>query len=64
MKDIQSDYGGRNITEPQLEAVFRALPVQSASCNARLTQFFTQWFDTAFPTGGANTNKPQLTGPA
>jgi hypothetical protein len=65
MKGIQSTYGGGNITEPQLENAFRqALPVQSDSCNARLDQFFPQWFDTAFPTGGANTpNKPALTGP-
>jgi hypothetical protein len=63
MHDIQSTYGGGNITEPQLEQVFRNhLPVQSASCNARLTSFFTQWFDTAYPSGGGF-NKPQLTGP-
>ena len=37
MKDIQSTYGGKNITEPQLEDVFRShLAVNSASCNARL----------------------------
>ena len=66
MKDIQSTYGGRNITEPQLEDVFRShLPVNSASCNARLTQFFTEWFDTPYPTGGTNTtNKPKITGPS
>jgi hypothetical protein len=65
MQDIQSTYGGGNITEEQLEQVFRNwLPVQSASCNARLDQFFPQWFDTAYPTGGANTtNKPAITGP-
>jgi hypothetical protein len=65
MQSIQSTYGGGNITEPQLEQAFRdQLPVASASCNARLDQFFPQWFDTAYPTGGANTtNKPALTGP-
>ncbi len=65
MKEIQSTYGGGNITEPQLEAVFHdQLPVSSASCNARLDQFFPQWFDTAYPTGGANTtNKPAISGP-
>jgi hypothetical protein len=65
MKNIQSTYGGGNITEPQLEQAFRdQLPVPSASCNARLTQFFTEWFDTAYPSGGANTtNKPKVTGP-
>jgi len=65
MKNIQSTYGGGNITEPQLVQAFRnQLPVPSASCNARLTQFFTEWFDTPYPTGGANTtNKPKVTGP-
>jgi hypothetical protein len=65
MHDIQSTYGGGNITEPQLEQVFRDwLPVPSVSCDARLDQFFPQWFDTAFPTGGVNTtNKPAITGP-
>jgi hypothetical protein len=65
MQDIQSTYGGGNITEPQLEQVVRKwLPVSSASCNARLDHFFPEWFDTAFPTGGANTmNKPTTTGP-
>jgi len=65
MQDIQSTYGGNNITEQQLEGKFRSwLPVPSASCNARLDQFFPEWFDTAFPTGGANTtNKPKITGP-
>jgi hypothetical protein len=65
MNDIQSTYGGGNITEPQLESVFRTwLPTPSSSCNQRLDQFFPQWFDTAYPTGGANTtNKPSITGP-
>jgi hypothetical protein len=65
MKDIQSTYGGGNITQPQLEAVFRKwLPTPSASCNARLTQFYAQWWNTSFPSGGANTlNRPMLTGP-
>jgi hypothetical protein len=69
MKDIQSTYGGKNIFEPQLEDVFRKwLPVNSASCNTRLTSFFTQWFDTPYtftnpPGFNPALNKPQLTGP-
>jgi Peptidase family M1 domain/Chitobiase/beta-hexosaminidase C-terminal domain len=65
MKDIQSTYGGGTITQPQLEAVFRKwLPTPSASCNARLTQFYAQWWNTSYPSGGANTlNRPMLTGP-
>ena len=64
MKKIQADYGGKSITELQLEDEFhQALPVPSASCNARLDQFFPQWFDAAYPTGGANTtNKPPISG--
>jgi hypothetical protein len=38
------------------------MPDKSAACSARLDQFFTQWFDTAYPHGGS-TNRPQLTGP-
>ena len=65
MQDIQSTYGGGSITEQQLEDLFRDwLPISSASCNARLDQFFPEWWDTAFPTGGAGTtNKPKVTGP-
>ena len=63
MKRIQSTYGGGSITEPQLEAEFhQSLPNQTAACHARLDQFFTQWFDTAYPSGGG-ANKPQITGP-
>jgi hypothetical protein len=65
MKDIQATYGGGSITQPQLEAAFRKwLPTPSASCNARLTQFYAQWWNTSYPSGGANTlNRPMLTGP-
>ena len=38
------------------------MPNQSAACQAKLATFFTQWFDTAYPSGGG-ANKPQLTGP-
>jgi hypothetical protein len=63
MKRIQATYGGGSITEPQLEAEFhQSLPNATAACHARLDQFFTQWFDTAYPSGGG-ANKPQITGP-
>ncbi len=63
LQRIQRDYGGGSITEAQLEAGFaQFLPNQSAACHDRLDQFFTQWFDTAYPPGGG-ANKPQLTGP-
>jgi len=63
MQQIQRAYGGSAITETQLEAVFHAwMPNQSAACSARLDQFFSQWFDTAYPRGGG-ANRPQLTGP-
>jgi hypothetical protein len=63
LQQIQRDYGGRSITEPELEAVYhRWMPNQSAACRARLTNFFAQWFDTAYP-GGGGRNRPQITGP-
>src|SRR4051794_297933 len=74
MHDIQHDYGSNDpvagahdgrgyITEDEERAEFyRRLP-QTQACAARLAQFFTQWFDTAFPSGGGD-NRPQLTGQA
>ena len=63
MQQIQRDFGGASITEKQLEAGFHAwMPNTNAACSARLDQFFTQWFDTAYPPGGG-ANRPQLTGP-
>ena len=63
LQQTQRHYGGGNITEPQLEAVFQHwLPNHTPACHARLAQFFTQWFDTAYPPGGG-ANRPQLTGP-
>jgi Peptidase family M1 domain len=63
LKHIQRQYGGRSITEPELEAAFRAwLPNPSAGCQARLAGFFRQWFDTAYATGGG-AHRPQITGP-
>jgi len=40
----------------------RWLPVQTSACQARLSQFFRQWFDTPYPAGGGK-NRPQITGP-
>jgi hypothetical protein len=63
MYQLQREYGGSSITEPQLEAAFHQwMPNQSAACSARLTQFFHEWFDTAYARGGGG-NKPQITGP-
>ena len=63
LRQMQRQYGGRVITEAQLEAGFRHwLPNQSAACGVRLGQFFTQWFDTAYPPGGG-AHRPQITGP-
>jgi putative Ig domain-containing protein len=63
MKQIQSQYGGATITEAQLENVFHQwLPNQSPGCHTRLDTFFTQWFDTSYPSGGG-ANRPQITGP-
>ena len=63
LHQIQRHYGGSHNTEAQLEAGFRHwLPNKSAACENRLSQFFTQWFDTAYPSGGG-ANKPAITGP-
>jgi hypothetical protein len=63
LRRIQRDYGGSSITEPQLEREFaRFLPNRSHGCQTRLGQFFTEWFDTVYPSGGGS-NRPQLTGP-
>jgi Peptidase family M1 domain len=60
---VQQQYGGGSITEPQWEAAFHHwLPSHSAACQQRLSQFFTQWFDTAYPHGGG-ANRPHVTGP-
>ena len=63
LRQLQHTYGGSSISEAQLEAAFHQwLPPRSSSCQARLSQFFTQWFDTAYPTGGG-THRPMITGP-
>ena len=63
LRQIQRRYGGGSITESQLEAAFgQWLPVRSSACRARLGQFFSQWFDTAYP-GGGGRRRPRITGP-
>jgi hypothetical protein len=63
LQQIQRTYRGTSISEAQLEAAFHQwLPVHSSSCQARLSQFFTQWFDTGYPPGGGR-HRPAITGP-
>ena len=63
LRQLQRAHGGGSITETQLEAAFRPwLPVHSHACQVRLSQFFTQWFDTAYPSGGGQ-HRPMITGP-
>jgi Peptidase family M1 domain len=63
LEQIQRQYGGASISEPQLEAGFaRWLPTRSGACRQRLGQFFTEWFDTAYPKGGG-AHRPHITGP-
>jgi hypothetical protein len=63
LRDIQRRFGGRTITEAQLERRFAAhLPVRSAACDARLGAFFHQWFDTDYPAASGAT-RPRITGP-
>jgi hypothetical protein len=62
LRQMQRRYGGGHITEPELEAGFaRWLPNHSPACQARLGTFFTEWFDTSYPKGGAH--RPRITGP-
>jgi Peptidase family M1 domain len=63
LAQIQREYGGATITEPELEQVFQEhLPAGSEACHTRLTQFFSEWFDTAYTPGGGG-QRPRLTGP-
>jgi Peptidase family M1 domain len=63
LRQLQRTYGGASVSEAQLEAVFgRWLPIRSGACQQRLSQFFTQWFDTAYASGGGP-NRPMITGP-
>jgi hypothetical protein len=63
LQQLQRTYGGVSISEPELEAAFRQwLPVRSNACQQRLSQFFAQWFDTAYASGGG-ANRPRITGP-
>ncbi|MGH2907920.1 MAG: M1 family aminopeptidase, partial [Solirubrobacteraceae bacterium] len=49
LRAIQRRYAGGTLAEPEAEAAFAArLPDHSAACRRRLSQFFTQWFDTAY----------------
>ena len=62
LRQVQQAYGGGSITEAQWEAAFtKALPNQSVACQNLISQFFTEWFDTAYPSGSAA--KPDITGP-
>jgi hypothetical protein len=64
LRHIQHAYGGGSITEPQLEAAFQSgLPDKSEACRTELSRFFTEWFDTAYPTS-SGAAKPDITGPA
>ena len=63
LAQLQQQYGGGSISEGQLESGFAHwLPNPSAACQARLTAFFRQWWDTAYPPGGGR-HRPLITGP-
>jgi aminopeptidase N len=63
LQAIQARYGNATVTEPELEKGFAQwLPNPSEACQTRLTRFFTQWFDTSYPTP-AGASKPAITGP-
>jgi hypothetical protein len=63
LRQVQHQYGDGSITERQWEAAFhQGLSSHSAACQGRLSQFFAQWFDTAYPHGGG-APRPHITGP-
>jgi aminopeptidase N len=63
LRSMQRRFGGRTITESQLEVGFRRwMPNRSETCATRLHRFFRQWFDTSYPTGNG-AQRPVLTGP-
>jgi aminopeptidase N len=63
LRQAQRRFGGRDITEPEWEATFAQwLPTRSPACVTKLREFFSQWFDTAYPAGGG-AHKPRITGP-
>jgi len=63
LQGIQLTFGGGNIDESELETAFEQwMPNTSIACSQKLSAFFTQWFDTAYPPGGG-ANRPQITGP-
>jgi len=63
LQRIQREFGGRSITEPELEAGFqRGFPNQSHGCRAELSKFFAEWFDTAYPAANGAA-EPDITGP-
>jgi hypothetical protein len=62
LRAIQRTYGGGSISEPQLEAAYQGgLPNKSRACRSQLSHFFTEWFDTPYPSGAAA--EPDITGP-
>ncbi|HEX6787678.1 MAG TPA: M1 family aminopeptidase [Gaiellaceae bacterium] len=61
LQQIQQTYGQGSVTEAQLEAGFAA-HLSNPACAPVLSQFFTEWFDTAYPAGDG-ANRPEITGP-
>jgi hypothetical protein len=63
LQAIQQRYRQGSITEPQLESAFaQYMPDQSPACTAKLSKFFSEWWDTTYAPGGG-ANRPQITGP-
>src|SRR3954451_7710856 len=64
LQHIQQAYGGGSISEPQLKNEFHKYFAMDnvPACRAKLEEFFREWWDTAYPSGGG-VNKPLITGP-
>jgi hypothetical protein len=64
LQHIQQAYGGGSISEAQLKSEFHKYFAMDAdpACHAKLDEFFREWWDTAYPSGGG-VNRPRITGP-
>lgn len=61
LKRLQRRYAGGTLDREQWERAFLA-SMPTGRCRAALSDFLTQWIDTAYPAGGRH-HRPQLTAP-
>ena len=62
LQRIQRKYAQSTVERRDLESIFtKFLPRKTPSCRNELHAFFSEWWDTIYPTGGAT--RPDVTGP-